>query len=113
MPTKFCNRPGCPEVVGRGIRLCPAHQAGIYRQQDQARENATARGYDADWRRFRAWFKSRHPLCSDCLEEGRMTVTEEVHHVVKLRDAPHLRLVETNCMALCKTHHSKRTMKGE
>ena len=36
----------------------------------------------------------------------------EVHHKAKLVDNPHLRLVESNCAGLCKTHHSKLTAKG-
>jgi 5-methylcytosine-specific restriction protein A len=113
MPTKFCNRPGCPELVNVPERLCARHQAANFRQQDQGRGTADERGYDADWRRFRAWFVSRHPLCADCLEENRYTPTAEVHHVIKLRDAPHLRLVEDNCRGLCRTHHSRRTAKGQ
>jgi len=109
---KFCNRPGCPETVARGTRLCARHQARAYRQQDVIRASSTERGYDADWRRFRRRFLSQNPLCRDCGEHGRLTVAAEVHHVEKLADGG-ARLDPNNCMALCKPCHSKRTMKGE
>lgn len=113
MRTKFCNRPGCPEIVAVGNGLCAKHQSVRYREQDHVRGNSTERGYDADWRRFRRRFLSGHPLCADCEAEGAAAAAQEVHHIQKLRIAPQLRLVESNCLALCKTHHSKRTAKGE
>jgi 5-methylcytosine-specific restriction protein A len=113
MPTKFCNRHGCPKTVPVGQRLCTNHRARNYQQQDMGRPSADERGYDADWKAFRAWFISKYPLCADCSEEGRLTLAREVHHVIKLRDSPQLRLIESNCLGLCTTHHSKRTKRGE
>ena len=73
------------------------------------RESAHRRGYDAKWRRFRKWFLAHpcHCVCNDC---GKVTATE-VHHVKALRDYPGLRLVESNCVGLCKSCHSIRTGK--
>jgi 5-methylcytosine-specific restriction protein A len=80
------------------------------RMYDHQRGSASARGYDAKWRKFRKWFLSRHPLCTDCT--GTRSATE-VHHIQKLVDAPQLKCVEDNCMALCHSCHSVRTGKGE
>lgn len=65
------------------------------------------------WRNFRDWFLARHPLCEDCLAEGKIEPAEEVHHLKKVADHPELRLVEANCRGLCKPHHSRRTAAGE
>ncbi len=83
-------------------------------KQDRGwRGSAASRGYDAAWVRFRAWFIRRYPLCQDCLDARKVMPTQEVHHVKKLKDFPELRLVESNCMPLCRSHHSVRTERGE
>jgi 5-methylcytosine-specific restriction enzyme A len=71
--------------------------------------NASERGYDYIWQKFREWFIARHPICADCV----IVPTTDVHHVKKLKDFPALRLVETNCMGLCGTCHKIRTARGE
>jgi 5-methylcytosine-specific restriction endonuclease McrA len=44
----------------------------------------------------------------DC---GRLAT--EVHHIAKVKVHPELKLVEANCMALCKADHTARTARGE
>ena len=56
-------------------------------------------------------FLRAHPLCEDCRAAGRAQVAEEVHHIVPLRDGGTHEW--SNLMALCKTHHSRRTQRGE
>ena len=82
------------------------------RRFDRERGSAASRGYDRTWQRFRDAFLMSHPLCSDCLPK-QVTPAIEVHHIKRLRDAPELRLVEANCLGLCKAHHSARTARGE
>src|SRR5258708_22667847 len=105
-----CARPGCPELVSRGY--CEAHrsEANTARWQtlDRWRGTSRARGYDVNWERFRKWYLARHPGCVDC---GRLAT--EVHHIAKVKDHPELKLVEENCMALCKADHTARTARGE
>jgi 5-methylcytosine-specific restriction enzyme A len=96
-----CLRPGCPQLVDAGY--CKEHRSAEHRG------SSAARGYDSVWERFRAWFVRRHPICADC----SIKPTKEVHHVRKLRDYPELRLVESNCMGLCKACHAIRTARGE
>ena len=45
--------------------------------------------------------------------DPRHALAVEVHHLRKLKDAPHLRLVEDACLPLCKRCHSLRTRRGE
>lgn len=111
-PERPCLQPGCGAyAVQRG--RCEEHAQARVRQLDAHRGSSTQRGYDARWQSFRAWFIRRHPLCEDCREEGRLTATKEVHHLRKVKDHPELRLVESNCRALCTPHHSARTARGE
>jgi 5-methylcytosine-specific restriction protein A len=54
-----------------------------------------------------------NPLCVDCREAGRLTAASEVHHILKVRDRPDMRLDPGNVMGLCQSCHSARTGRGE
>lgn len=102
--------PECLELVkGRCVK-CKGERDQKY---DKRRGTAASRGYDKDWRRFRTQMLVEEPLCVDCEASGRITAATEVHHIVKLRDDPSLRLEPSNVMCLCKSCHSKRTYKGQ
>ena len=104
-----CAAPACGALVESGY--CPhhAHRARLGpRKYDDRRGSSAGRGYDADWRRFRAAFLAEHPECEDCRGVSRC-----VHHKIKLRERPDLRLEPSNCRALCKCCHDRRTQRGE
>jgi 5-methylcytosine-specific restriction protein A len=67
------------------------------------------RGYDAEWRRFRAWFLGCNPLCVLCLDRGVYRAATVVDHIVSVNEAPERRLDPANCRALCKPCHDRRT----
>lgn len=88
----------------------PKQRAAEY---ERYRGSSAANGYGSDWRRFRIGYLMRHPICADCERRGILTVAEEVHHIRKVRDAPELRLSESNVIGLCVSCHSTRTGRGE
>lgn len=46
-----------------------------------------------------------HPLCERCLDEGRLTLMDEVHHIVPIsRGGTN---DEANLMSLCHSCHTK------
>lgn len=59
------------------------------------------------WQRFRAWYKAEHPLCEECLKHGRVTATEDVHHIVPINVRPDLALDQDNVLAVCRACHGK------
>lgn len=71
------------------------------------RPTSAERGYDHKWRRLRAAFLRRYPLCVAC---GSPTIATEVDHIV-----PHhgqsdpLFWAWRNLQPLCKSHHSQKT----
>ena len=114
MPTAAphpCNHPGCRAVVPRGHRFCTEHTRTTRQRYERSRGNATERGYDADWRRFRAAWLADHPLCEACMRETppRVTAATVVDHIVSIADAPDRRLDPTNTRSLCSRHHNRRT----
>ena len=69
------------------------------------RGSSPQRGYDRPWRRCRAAFLAKNPLCHRCLSERRFTPATEVHHVEPVMVAPHRRLDWSNLMSLCHPCH--------
>ncbi|MGH6977841.1 MAG: HNH endonuclease [Brevundimonas sp.] len=83
------------------------------RTQDNRRGSAASRGYDADWRRCRAAFLKRYPLCRFCEEAGRVEAATVVDHIISIEDRPDLRLDWSNLRPLCKVCHDRRTARDQ
>jgi 5-methylcytosine-specific restriction endonuclease McrA len=47
------------------------------------------------------------------LKQSIVVVATDVHHVMKVAENPEMKLIESNCMALCHECHSARTGMGE
>lgn len=111
MPTaapRPCNHPGCREYqTAKGY--CAAHQKDR-RQYDERRGTAAQRGYNAEWRRARAEYLRRNPLCVCCLEQNRVTPSTVVDHIKPHKGNMKLFWDQTNWQALCKTCHDRKTM---
>lgn len=83
------------------------------REKDRRRGSPASRGYDAEWRRTRAAFLQRYPLCLFCEEAGRVTAAQVVDHIISIVDRPDLRLVWSNLRSLCKPCHDRRTAREQ
>lgn len=79
---------------------------------DRLRGGADARGYNAEWRKARAAFLKRHPLCVECQREGKLTPATVVEHIIPHRGDPQLFWDEGNWQALCKGCHDRKTGQG-
>ena len=61
--------------------------------------------YGRAWKRIRDRYVAEHPLCEMCLEQGKLTPVDEVHHVLPVsKGGTHAR---GNLMALCRSCHNK------
>jgi 5-methylcytosine-specific restriction protein A len=69
-----CRQPGCPELVSKG-GYCDRHKRDI-------RPNIRDRGYTSLWDKVSKRHKALHPLCEDCLEEGKVSVNQVSHHII-------------------------------
>ena len=61
------------------------------------------------WRKVRAAYLRKHPLCVKCLANGRYVQATVVDHIVPHRGDPALLGNENNFQALCKPCHDKKT----
>lgn len=105
-PKHPCAHPGCPELVEAGQRYCEKHQKERNRQYERyGRDPATKKRYGSRWSKIRAAYIAAHPLCEQCLADGRATAAREVHHKVPLSEGG--TNATENLQALCKSCHSK------
>jgi 5-methylcytosine-specific restriction endonuclease McrA len=100
MSARFCK---CGQVVGRdGCGTCrKPTQSMTYKTTKQ-------RGYGADWKQLSERYRAHYPLCEDCLKQGKVTPSSEVHHIVPIAVDQSQRLTWTNLVALCNTCHDGR-----
>lgn len=114
---KPCRYHSCPNLTEDSSGYCEKHkteyQKTISRNYDKyLRNNIEHRErYGYQWRKLRALFLSRNPLCEMCRHEGRFTDATEVHHIKPLSEGGTNNI--ENLMALCKSCHSRITMTTE
>lgn len=84
------------------------HKPNIYRNAERkVRRSSADRGYNHQWRSFRAAYLSANPLCVHC---DRKAATQ-IDHIkpVESKDDP-LFYEESNLQALCAPCHSRKTV---
>lgn len=102
---KKCGAFGCLTMVPIGTRYCSEHDSKAAAERDRRRETSSRRGYTARWREIVAAFLFARPFCEDCLDAGRTTKAELVHHVISLRKGG--TNAKENLRALCRRCHTK------
>lgn len=107
-PKKPCSYPGCPKLTND--RYCEEHQKVMNDRYNKYERpyNSSVR-YGASWRKRRNKYIKEHPLCEECLKEGKITVATEVHHIIPIKDGGTHDY--DNLMSLCKSCHSRITVK--
>ncbi len=62
----------------------------------------------ARWRKVRALYLQEHPLCVECMKEGRPVPAKELDHIVPIRLGGD-EYDEKNLQGLCVRHHSRKS----
>ena len=103
-PRRPCSYPGCPNLCDG--QYCEEHRKQARRQYDKyERSPYVNKKYGRAWKRIRNRYVAEHPLCEMCLEQGKLTPVDEVHHVLPVsKGGTHAR---GNLMALCRSCHNK------
>ena len=108
----FCAVPGCPERAHRRGR-CLQHGAAIERQRPN--HDFRLLYMRMKWRHpvygMRSIVLREEPLCTECLAEGHVRVSTDVHH--KQKATVENFYERSNLTALCGPHHAAHTAKGE
>lgn len=119
---KPCNHKGCKELTRTAY--CPKHteEMNIKRQKNR---NYTDRKYNKDrktrdkeaymfyhsdeWQSIRKLALVRDQgLCQDCKIQGKVTVAEQVHHIIPIKDNWESRYSLKNLISLCHNCHNRR-----
>jgi 5-methylcytosine-specific restriction protein A len=73
---------------------------------DKTRAGSRKLYNDAPWRKLRERFIRAHPVCC---APGCGKPTEDVDHILSVRQRPDLRLSWSNLRPFCRSHHAART----
>ena len=107
-PKKPCSFPGCPKLTDG--RYCEEHEKVMndrYNKYERPYDSSVR--YGSEWRKIRNRYIKAHPLCEECLANGKITPATEVHHILPVNHGGSND--ETNLKSLCKPCHSKITAK--
>ena len=103
-PKRPCGYPGCPRLSDGPY--CEEHQKMMDRQYNKyGRAPDVHKKYGRAWKRIRDRYAAEHPFCEQCYKEGRITLMDEVHHILPVsRGGRHNK---ENLMSLCRSCHTK------
>ena len=101
---KICSFLGCKNTKAFGTGYCQDH--GADRSKSYS-ENAKLYNSIA-WRKKRVAMRTKFPICSACLLEGKVTQTDHIDHVVPHRRIPD-RFLPNLFQGLCLPHHTIKT----
>ena len=104
-PSIPCRHPGCSELVTPGTKYCEKHKA----LHPEEIRSASSRGYGRAWQKASKAYLAAHPLCVNCMKEGRYTKATVVDHIVPHRGDETLFWDQNNWQALCKKCHDRKT----
>ncbi|MFD2334756.1 HNH endonuclease signature motif containing protein [Cohnella sp. GCM10020058] len=107
---KFCPKAGCTTLTTGGY--CEAH-ARAPAQVEKDRGTSAQRGYGSAWRKARAAWLLKHPLCVVCERNGRLTAATDLDHIKPHRGDMTLFWDRSNWQGLCKTCHSAKTARED
>ena len=108
-PNTPCKHPGCPALVPYGQAYCSEHTP----LHTSDRKNAAERGYGNAWRKASKQFLQVHPLCEECMKQGKYVKATVVDHIVAHRGDEKLFWDRDNWRALCKHCHDRKTRRED
>ena len=107
-PLRPCSYPTCPNLTDK--QYCELHRTEQRRKYDKYERRADIhRSYGRAWSRIRNRYAAEHPLCEMCMQEGRATLMDEVHHIIPTSQGGTHDV--GNLMSLCRSCHNKVHLK--
>jgi len=105
---KRCGFRGCPNTTR--ARYCDEHVPLARKFYDRQRGTTAERGYDSDWERVAEHRRQLDcGLCQACLEDGLVTASPIVDHIIPLHVRPDWRLEIGNTQVLCHPCHTHKS----
>ena len=104
-PNTPCRHPGCAALVPYGTKYCDKHRS----LHPEDTRSAGSRGYGTAWNKARKRYLETHPLCVECMKQGRYVKATDVDHIKPHRGDSVLFWDRSNWQSLCHRHHSIKT----
>ena len=113
-PMRPCRHPACAGLTTDTSGYCDEHQqyGKIVKKQSRTFKGTIPFYGTVAWQRFRDWYKSKHPLCEDCLEHDKLVPVYCVDHIKEIKDGG-ARLDEQNARSLCRSCHGIKTAEAK
>lgn len=109
-PKRPCSMSGCGRLCDNGEQYCSDHKQEVNTHYNKfQRDTMSKKRYGRAWKRIRDRYIKTNPLCEECQKNGRITPAEEVHHILPLSKGGGNET--SNLMSLCKSCHSRITVK--
>ena len=105
-PGQPCAQSGCPN-----LQPCDLHAVEQKARHSRFYVGQQGVNYGTRWKKLRALFLQKHPVCVDCQAEGLTKLATEVDHEIPHRGDYALFWDESNWRPRCKPHHSAKTAK--
>ena len=117
-PGAGMRRNSCPNLIAKGERYCSTCMPAYTKEkhaQSREYEQRPERQYmkSTRWQKLRLMFLNEHPLCSECLKEGRDRAATIVDHIKAHHGDYDLFWSVDNLQALCPEHHSSKTARED
>lgn len=123
IPLKKCNYAGCKKLIPYNQRYCPDHCKEIPYKKNSWSYDYRKKIYgkyqrfyhSTRWTRLSRSYRSRNPLCVECLKHGRYVKAQVVDHIEPIRTEKgwQERWNESNFQSLCIACHNRKTREDE
>lgn len=95
----------------------PQRERNTNRQATDMRRLRANAYNNPEWRKLRDIYMKEHPLCEECLSQGKITPAQDIHHKespFKNGETNHMLLLDyNNLQALCKECHGNKHSKQQ
>jgi len=111
-PATPCKNPRCPEFSKESYcHRCKGYEKAVSADYEKRYVHKRDPFYNSPrWINARKRYRARHPLCEDCLDEGKAEPVpmKIVDHIVPIKKGG-AKLDFSNLRSLCQEHHNRKT----
>ena len=100
---KICSAAGCNDYALPNSAYCEKHQRNVSRETTSEFVQFYKTTY---WKKARRAFLLKHTWCAECEKQGKLTLSDTVHHAQGFMDWQTF-CDQSKWVALCSSCHSK------
>lgn len=105
-PPVVCRALGCSNATTNRYGYCDDCLDHARRKRSKRRGDPFY--WSTRWKKFRAWYIGKNPLCEMCKAKGVIAQADVIDHIVEISDGG-AKLSEDNVQSLCNRCHAHKT----